>query len=154
MAFGGGVELALACDFRIASSDAVFGLPEVKIGILPAGGGTTRLSRVIGLTRAMEMVMLGETIGAEEALRIGLIGRMAPPDKLREETEKIAALLSLNAPLALKMIKNTLLAGLDCSHEEGLALELKAAEFLHGTEDFREGSIAFLQKRKPVFKGC
>ncbi len=153
LALGGGLELALACDFRIASVQAVFGLPEVKIGALPAAGGTTRLPRIIGLTRAVEMLMLGEPIGAEEALRLGLVGRVAPADKLLEVTTQVAVSLSRMPPLALKVIKKVVSSGLDSSLESGMALELQAAGFLFNTEDLKEGVAAFVQKRKPVFNG-
>jgi len=153
MALGGGLELALACDLKIASENATFGQPEIKLGLIPGWGGTQRLPRVIPVARAAEMLLTGEPIDAQEACRLGLVNKLVPlPDLLptaREWAEKLCKL----GPLALRAAKEAMLKGLDMNLENGLILEQKLFQSLLSTEDFEEGTRAFVEKRTPEFKG-
>ncbi len=148
----GGLEQALACDFRIAAEHARFGLTEVRWAIMPGAGGTQRLPRVVGLTRAMEMILTAEPIDAQEALRIGLVNRVVPLPRLMEEARALAQTLCERGPLALRAAKEAVLRGLSLPLADGLRLEAFLAGTLRGTEDAAEGPRAFAEKRKPNFK--
>ncbi|HXG16618.1 MAG TPA: enoyl-CoA hydratase-related protein [Calidithermus sp.] len=148
----GGLEQALACDFRIAAEHARFGLTEVRWAIMPGAGGTQRLPRVVGLTRAMEMILTAEPIDAQEALRIGLVNRVVPLPRLMEEARALAETLCERGPLALRAAKEAVLRGLSLPLADGLRLEAFLAGTLRGTEDAAEGPRAFAEKRKPNFK--
>jgi E-phenylitaconyl-CoA hydratase len=149
----GGLEIALACDLRIASENATFGLPEVTRGILPGAGGTQRLPRLVGPERALDLILTGRRIDAREAERMGLVGRVVPFDRLRDEALALASQIAENAPLAVRAAKAAVWRGLDLPLAEGLRLEQLLAEPVRQSEDAQEGPRAFLEKRKPVFKG-
>lgn len=151
--FAGGFEIMLACDLRIASENAVFGLTEVRWGIIPGAGGTQRLPRSIPLAKAMEIILMGEAISADEAYRIGLINKVVPQSELMNEVERWVSTLLERGPLALRAAKQAMLQGLSLPLDEGLKLEQRLFNGLLGTEDAREGPLAFAQKRKPDFKG-
>lgn len=151
-AIGGGCELALACDFRVAAQQAVFGLPETGVGILPGSGGTQRLTRLIGLGRALDMILLGRRVGAEEAVQIGLASRCVPGDALMAEAKKVAHKLLAKGPVALRLAKRVVQASLSTSQDVGMLLEAMAFTALIATEDKNEGVDAFLEKRKPEFQ--
>ncbi len=151
--FAGGFEIMLACDLRIASENAVFGLTEVRWGIIPGAGGTQRLPRSIPLAKAMEIILMGEAISADEAYRIGLINKVVPQSELMNEVERWVSTLLERGPLALRAAKQAILQGLSLPLDEGLKLEQRLFTGLLGTEDAREGPLAFAQKRKPDFKG-
>jgi len=148
---GGGFELALSCDFRIAAEHAEFGYPEIKIGLIPLWGGNHRLLRFVGLTKAKELIMLGDRISAEEALKLGIVNKVVPYEKLHEEARALARRLVEGPPIALKYAKQVL--NLWPMLEVGSNMEVSVAELLARTEDVREGIEAFLSKRKPEFKG-
>ncbi|HEX2910432.1 MAG TPA: enoyl-CoA hydratase-related protein [Chloroflexia bacterium] len=152
-ALGGGCELAMACDMRIAADSAKFGQPEINVGIYPGAGGTQRLTRLVGLGRAKELVFLGEPINAEEAYRIGLVNKVVPADSLMEEAKKWAGKVATKPPFTLKLVKQVMDQGADLNLEAALRLERLGFISLFGTEDQREGVTAFLEKRKPEFKG-
>src|SRR3989338_9017739 len=152
-ALGGGCELALACDFRIASQTARFGLPEIKIGAFPGGGGTQRLPRLIGASKAKEMIFTGDPIGAEEALSFGLVMKVVPKEKLAEEAHAFAAKLAALPRLALQASKASINKGLEIDLASGLELEARNFGTLATTHDLKEGTLAFLEKRKPNFTG-
>jgi len=149
---GGGLEQALACDIRVAADHAQFGLGEVRLGWLPGGGGTQRLPRLIPLGRALEMLYTGNRIGAQEALRLGLVDHVAPMDQLIARCEAIAQEICKSAPLAVQRIKHAALRGLDRPLAEGLELEREHYAWLQTTEDAREGALAFAAKRPPNWK--
>lgn len=153
LAVGGGCELALVCDLRIASETSRFGLPEVKIGMIPAGGGTQRLTRLIGITKAKEMLFTGDLIDAQEAYRLGLVNKVVPVDRLLEETKGVARKLSERPPLAIKLAKRAVQIGVQLDLTSALEYEALCASVLSVSEDFDEGLKAFSEKRKPVFKG-
>ena len=140
--FAGGLEMALACDFRLASENAVFGLLEVKRGIIPGAGGTQRLPRIVSLSKALEMILLGRRIDAQEALRIGLVNEIYPLSDLMEAAYALAEELCQSAPLAVQAAKEAVLRGLDMPLEEGLRLEQFLAEPVRNSEDAREGASA------------
>jgi enoyl-CoA hydratase len=150
-ALGAGCEIALACDIRIASDNAKFGQPEVGLGLIPGFGGTQRLTRLVGIGRAKEIILTGRTIDAGEAETIGLVNRVVSSEKLRDSAEEIAAGLSRKGPVALKLAKMLI----NINHEIGEGLRREAASFSEcfGTEDRIEGMNAFLEKRAPEFKG-
>jgi len=150
---GGMLELALCCDFRIAADNAQFGLPEVKLGVLPGGGGTQRLPRLIGMTKAKELAFLGDFIDAQEAHRLGLVNKVVPKNQLNVETNQLAKRLMKRPPFALRMIKEVMNSGINASLKEGLEIERQGFTILFSTEDKREGIAAFLEKRTPNFKG-
>ncbi|RLI08524.1 crotonase [Candidatus Bathyarchaeota archaeon] len=152
-ALGGGLELALACDFRIAAEHAELGNPEIRLGILPGWGGTQRLVRLVGLAKAKEIVLLGDRIPAEEALKIGLVNKVVPFEKLREEARALAKRLCEGPPLAIKYAKWLLNFGTQAPLDIGLRLESGIFGVLFTTKDMREGIEAFMSKRKPEFKG-
>ena len=152
-AFGVGFELALACDFRIASADLELALPEVKIGMIPGSGGTQRLARMVGLGRAKDMVMRGRRIGAEEALAIGLVTEVVPPAQLDAAVTQLIDELRALSPLALAVAKRVLNHAYDGPLSLGLEVEGLAYGLLRSTDDFREGVEAFGEKRPPKFQG-
>lgn len=150
---GGGLELALACDFRIADESAELGNPEIRLGIIPGWSGTQRLSKVIGLARAKELIMLGDRMPADEALRIGLVNRVVPVEKLLEEAKDLARRMVEGPPIALKLAKHAINVGAQFPLEVGLKVEAQAFGILASAEDTIEGISAFFEKRKPEFKG-
>lgn len=152
-ALGGGCELALACDFIYASEKAIFGQPEVKLGIIPGFGGTQRLARRIGSAKAKELIFSGESINAQEALKLGLVNRVFPPDKLIEETFQIAKKIASNGMYAVKKAKYLINKGSDMGLLSSLILESNLFAVLFDTFDQKEGMNAFVEKRKPEFKG-
>lgn len=152
-ALGGGAELALACDLRIAAEHASFGLPEVTRGIVPGAGGTQRLPRLVGPERALDLILTGRRIDAAEALRIGLVSRVVPPAELLAQARALAGAIADNAPLAVRAARAAVWRGLDLALEEGLRLEQLLAEPVRQSEDAQEGPRAFLEKRKPEWKG-
>jgi len=152
-ALAGGMELALACDIRIASSNAQFGQSEVCVGSIPAAGGTQRLPRMVGMSDAMLMMLTGDRIDAETALRIGLVSRVVPLESLMDEAMKIARRIADNAPLAVRAVKRLVRDGLDLPLLTAIQAEQFALGLLRDTEDRLEGRRAFQEKRKPVFAG-
>jgi len=151
--FGGGLELALACDIRIASADSRLGLTEVDLAIIPGGGGTQRLPRAVGRGKALEMILSAARIDAAEALRIGLIERMVPAGEALKAAQELAATLAAKAPVALRYAKEAVTKGLEMSLADGVRLENDLATLLRTTEDRFEGAKAFLEKRKPRWQG-
>ena len=149
---GGGLEIALACDLRIASENATFGLPEVTLGLIPGWGGTQRLPRVIPLAKAAELLLTGRPITAQEAYRIGLVNKVVPLPELMPAARQMAEILCRPAPLAVRAAKQAMIQGTSLSLEGGLELEKTLNDFLVTTEDFDEGCQAFAEKRKPIFK--
>ncbi len=152
-ALGGGCELALACDMRIASDNAVLGLPEVKLGVIPGYGGTQRLPRLVGPGFALEMVLSGRMVKADEALSVGLVNRVVPAEELEAVVRDLAGQILANGPLALRAGKEAVKEGLQHPLGGGLELEAKLFGSLCGTADQKEGMSAFLEKRKAEFKG-
>ena len=152
-AFGGGLEIALACDFRLASSDATLGLPEINIGAVPLGGGTQRLPRIVGASRAKEMMMTGQIVTAQEALHIGLVNRVFPAESFSADVSRFAEDIAARAPLAIGTIKHLVDSSLEVSLNKGLDIENESVAQIMGSEDCREGISAYLNKRKPEFKG-
>ncbi|MBI9076594.1 MAG: enoyl-CoA hydratase [Desulfatibacillum sp.] len=152
-ALGGGLELALCCDFRIASENAVVGLPEINLGIIPGGGGTQRLPRLINYSMAAEMIMTGGMVKAERAERLGILNRVVPQDQLETEVKKLAGKLMSKSSIALRAAKTAMRKGLNVSLKDGLQIEQDLFCMLFGTEDQKEGMAAFLEKRKASFKG-
>lgn len=152
-ALGGGLELALACDFRIAAEHAELGCPEIGLGLIPGWGGTQRLVRIVGLAKAKEMVMLGVRVKAEEALKIGLVHKVVHYEKLRDEVRELAKKLSEGPPVALKYAKQALNFGTQVPLEAGLRLEAGLMALTFSTEDLKEGVEAFMSRRKAEFKG-
>lgn len=153
-ALGGGTELALACDFIYASEKAKFGLPEINLGILPAFGGTQRLSRLCGKAMGKELVLTGDMIDAAEALRIGLANKVFAPDQLLAEAKKTAAKIAGKGAVAVRLAKECIEVGLGVDLATGCVLERQAFAVLAATHDKKEGMSAFLEKRKPVFQDC
>lgn len=151
-ALGGGCELSLACDIRIASEKAKFGQPEINLGIMPGYGGTQRLPRVVGKGRAMELILTGDTIDAQEALRIGLVNRVVPEDKLKEEALVLAEKMAGKSMKILTYAKRSAHLGLNLTIEDGCRLEANIFAQVCATEDKSEGVRAFLEKRKPEFR--
>ncbi len=152
-ALGGGLELALACHLRMASSNARFGLPEVKLGIIPGYGGTVRLPRVVGRGRALELILTGEMIDAQEAWRIGLVNRVVEPAALRDESSALMTRIVANGPVALALALESVDHAASVSTENALRLESDLFGLLASTEDMREGMQAFLEKRAARFQG-
>jgi enoyl-CoA hydratase len=152
-AFGAGLELALACDVRIASEGASFALPDISLGLLPVAGGTQRLPRLVGRGKALEMVLTGEPVDAQEALRIGLVGAVAPPEVLATVAEAVASRIAERGPLAVRYAKEAVSRGIDMPLEQSLRYETDLTVILQTTEDRAEGVKAFLEKRRPEFKG-
>jgi enoyl-CoA hydratase len=152
-ALGGGLELAMACTVRFASENAQLGQPEVKLGIIPGYGGTQRLPRLVGRGRALELLLSGEPVGAQEAYRIGLVNAVVPQQELLRYSREWLAKALANGPLALGLVMEAVDVGLDSGIEEGLRFEAAAFGMSAASEDRREGTRAFLEKRKPAFAG-
>ena len=150
---GGGCEVALACDIRIASENASFGQPEINLGIIPGGGGTQRLTRLVGEGKAMELILTGEIINAQAALTIGLVNHVVPADQLQTKTLEIATRISEKSPIALQLAKEAVKLASRSNLDEGLRREVDLFALCFSTEDKDEGVSAFLEKRKPAFKG-
>lgn len=150
---GGGCEIAMGCDLIIASEKAKFGQPEINLGIIPGGGGTQRLQRLIGPCRAKELIFTGEFIRAEEADRIGLVNRVVPMEDLMPVAKEIAGKIASKSPAALRLAKTAINRGMRTNLETGLAMEYEMYSLSLTLEDKKEGVAAFLEKRKPVFKG-
>jgi enoyl-CoA hydratase/carnithine racemase len=153
VAMGGGLEVVLACDIRIAAEHVKLAVPEVKWNLIPGWGGTQRLPRQIGRAKASEMLLMGTSIDAQEALRVGLINKIVPADKLMEEAMAWAQKIAENGPLSVRAAKQCILQGTDMTLQDGMQLELDLVDKLLDTEDSREGPRAFAEKRKPNFKG-
>jgi enoyl-CoA hydratase len=152
-ALGGGLELAMACQIRVAAEDAYLGLPEVTLGLIPGFGGTQRLPRLVGRGKALEMIMTGDRIDAREALRIGLVNRVVPADQLLGICEKMARTIASRGPVAVQFAIEAVNRGLDVPVEEGMFIEAGLFGIVAATEDMLEGTQAFLEKRKAEFKG-
>ncbi len=152
-ALGGGCELMMACDIILASTTAKIGQPEINLGIHPGFGGTQRLPRLVGNTKAKELLFTGDAIDAAEALRIGLVDRVAEPDRLMEETEKLTAKLLTKSPVQLRFIKELVYRGTQVDLPSACSLEISSFAASFATLDQKEGMSAFLEKRKPIFKG-
>jgi enoyl-CoA hydratase/carnithine racemase len=152
-AIGQGLELALACDRRISVDNALFGLPHVAAGLIPWDGATQRLQRVIGITRAMEMILMSETLDAKEALQIGLVNKLVTSKEVMPLAMKMAQTLASQSPLALSIVKEAVIKGMDLTLEQGLRLEADLYFLLHTTDDRTEGINAFKEKRSPKFRG-
>jgi enoyl-CoA hydratase/3-hydroxyacyl-CoA dehydrogenase len=152
-ALGGGLELALACDFRIAAEHAELGSPEIVLGLIPGWGGTQRLVRIVGLAKAKEMVMLGIRLKADEALKVGLVHKVVNYEKLKDETRELAQKLADGPPLAMKYAKQAVNFGTQVPLEVGLRLEAGLMGLTFSTDDLKEGLEAFMARRKAEFKG-
>lgn len=152
-ALGGGCEIAMACDIRIASDKARIGQPEVNLGIIPGFGGTQRLPRLVGIGKAKELIFTGDMIDANEALRIGLVDKVVPHDKLMEEAKKMAKNIAGKGQAAIRLAKSAINNGVNADLSTGCILEKEAFGVCFSTEDQKEGMKAFLEKRKPAFKG-
>jgi enoyl-CoA hydratase len=152
-ALGGGCELAMACHLRVASDTAKFGQPEVKLGLGPGYGGTVRLPRLVGKGRALELLLTGASIDAQEAYRIGLVNRVVPADRLLAESEQLLGSILEQAPLAVRLVLEAVETGFDLTVDEALLLEANHFGLLSSTADMQEGTAAFLAKRKPDFRG-
>jgi enoyl-CoA hydratase len=150
---GGGCELALACDIRIASETASFGQPEINLGIIPGGGGTQRLTRLVGEGKAMEMILTGAIIDAKTAANIGLVNHVYPDDQLEPKTMELANRIAEKSPVALSLAKEAVKLAARSTLDEGLRREVDLFALCFSTEDKNEGVSAFLQKRKPEWKG-
>jgi len=153
-ALGGGCELAMSCHIRVASDNAMFGQPEIKLGVIPGFGGTQRLVRLIGKGRALEMNLLGHMIDAKRAYEIGLVNQVVAPEELMASVEKMAKQLTYSAPVALHCIIDSINHGAECSLADGLDYEAKAFAVTCSTQDMKEGTSAFLEKRKANFTGA
>jgi enoyl-CoA hydratase/carnithine racemase len=152
-ALGGGLELALCCDLRVADERSKLGLPEVRLGVMPGSGGTQRLPRVVGIAKAKELILMGEIISATEAAEIGLVNRVVPAGQTLDEARSMAETIAARGPLAVREAKRALdLAG-DVPLDDGLARELDASERIFASEDMVEGARAFFEKRAPRFTG-
>lgn len=152
-ALGGGCELAMACDIRIASEKAKFGQPEVKLGVTPGFGGTQRLPRLVGRAKAKELIFTGDMIDASEAHRIGLVNSVVPPDALMDEAKKLALKIAENGEIAVSLAKRAINQGIEVDLKSGCALESEVFGLCFSTEDQKEGMNAFIEKRPPKFKG-
>ena len=152
-ALGGGCELVMTCDMVVASETAKFGQPEIKLGIMPGAGGTQRLTKAVGKALAMEMVLTGKFISAEEALSAGLINRVVPTELYLEEAVKMAKEITVQSPIAIRLAKESVLKAFDSGLQEGLYFERKNFYMCFASEDQKEGMKAFVEKRKPVFEG-
>jgi enoyl-CoA hydratase len=153
-ALGGGCEIALACDFLYASDKAKFGQPEVNLAVIPGFGGTQRLARRVGIGRARELCLTGDVIGAEEALRIGLVNKVVPEAELLAKVTEVAARIASKGPLAIAQCKRVMLRGMDVPMATAGELEAQSFAALFGSADQREGMAAFIQKRKATFHGA
>lgn len=152
-ALGGGCELAMQCDMIVASENARFGQPEILLGVIPGAGGTQRLARTLGKYRAMEMVLTGEQVSAQELAQHGLVNRVVPRGEHLNEARKLAKTVAEQAPIAVRLAKEAVQAALETSLEEGLEFERRNFYLLFATEDMREGMQAFIEKRKASFQG-
>jgi len=154
-ALGGGCELSMACHFRIiADSEKVFmGQPEINLGIIPGWGGTQRLPRLVGKTKALEMLLLATRVAAAEALRIGLVTKVSKPEELMKDAKELAKALAKKAPIAMQIIIDAVTRGLETTTDEGIKIELAGSQRVAKTKDAMEGMIAFIQKREPVYTG-
>jgi enoyl-CoA hydratase/carnithine racemase len=152
-ALGGGCELAMTCDIIIAGESAKFGQPEVKIGIIPGGGGTQRLARAVGKYKAMRYVLTGDIMSARDAYEMGLVSELVADAQVEQRAVDMAKHIAELSPLAMEQAKEAVLRGMDASLETGLALETKAIQILFSSEDQKEGMAAFIEKRKPKFLG-
>jgi enoyl-CoA hydratase len=151
-ALGGGCELAMACDIRIASEKAKMGQPETGLGIIPGSGGTQRLPRLVGPSRAKQLVFTGEIIDAQTALQIGLVDRVVPPEQLMEEATKMAMAIAAKPRVALALAKSAINRGLDMDLQNGLSYEIECFAECFATQDQKEGMRAFSEKRKPKYR--
>jgi enoyl-CoA hydratase len=151
-ALGGGCELAMACDIRIASEKAKLGQPEVNLGIIPGYGGTQRLSRLVGKGKAKELILTGDMVKAEEAMSIGLVDKVVDPDELMEKAKEMAGKILSKGPVAIRLAKAAINFGSEASLVEGIAFEIQKFSEIFDTEDKNEGTRAFLEKRAPAFK--
>ncbi|WP_246663755.1 enoyl-CoA hydratase/isomerase family protein [Tardiphaga sp. vice278] len=154
VAIGGGLELALLCDLVFAAENATFAFAEIKRGLMPGNGGTQRLSRRIGQARALEMILTGRSVSAEEALALGLVEYVVPKAELLGKAVALAAQMAAQAPVAVRSAKAAIVRGAELSLDDGIRLEQDLAAFLYTTEDAQEGPRAFLEKRAPVWRGC
>ncbi|MCL5117152.1 MAG: enoyl-CoA hydratase-related protein [Firmicutes bacterium] len=152
-ALGGGMELVMACDMVIAGDNAQFGQPEIKIGVMPGAGGTQRLTKVVGKARAMEMVLTGRTISADEAFQMGLVNHVVAREQVVERALKLAEAIAQMPPLAVRLAKESVLTALDTPLDVGLLHERRLFSLLFASDDQKEGMAAFLEKRPPTFKG-
>ncbi|KIL34431.1 enoyl-CoA hydratase [Cohnella kolymensis] len=152
-ALGGGLELALACDIRIAAAHAKLGLPELNLGIMPGAGGTQRLSRIVGKGRALEIILTGDMVTADKAERIGLVSIVVPEEELMQTAKQYALKIAAKGPLAARLAKSVLHHGTELDMDTALYLEKLAQTILMGSEDKAEGTQAFLDKRTPTFRG-
>lgn len=152
-ALGGGLELALCCDLRIADERAKLGLPEVRLGVMPGSGGTQRLPRIVGIARAKEMILTGELISASESASIGLVNRVAPAGAAVEMAMEMARIIAARGPVAVREAKRALDLASDLTLDDGLAKELDASERIFASKDMLEGAKAFFEKREPEFTG-
>jgi enoyl-CoA hydratase/carnithine racemase len=152
MALGGGLEIALSCDIRIASEKARLGVPEVTLGLIPGWGGTQRLPRVIPWCKAAEMLFMGKPVDAQEAYRIGLVNKVVPPEEVMATAREWAGIICQSGPLAVRAAKEAMIRGSSMSLEDGLRLENALEGYCVHTEDFIEGTTAFIEKRKPDYK--
>jgi enoyl-CoA hydratase len=150
---GGGCELSLACDIRTASENARFGQPEINLGIIPGGGGTQRLTRLIGEGKSMELILTGDMIDAATALELGLVNHVYSAEELEEQTMKLAGKIATKSPIALQMAKESVKTAARANLDEGLKREIDLFAITFSSEDKEEGVAAFLEKRKPEFKG-
>lgn len=153
LVLGGGAELAYCCDFRLAAENAKFAQPEINLGIIPGGGATQRLPRLIGMARAKELLFLGETIDAATALQYGIVHRVVPTERLLEEAKALARKLAAKPPVALSTLKRVMNAGANVDLSTGLMFETESFVVNFSSEDAREGLSAFVEKRQPVFRG-
>jgi enoyl-CoA hydratase/carnithine racemase len=152
-ALGGGLELALCCDLRIASSTARLGLPEVRLAVIPGSGGTQRLPRIVGTARAKELILTGRILSADEAARIGLVHEVVPPGGARARADALADEIAARGPLAVRETKRLIDAAFDLDLDRGLAAELDASERIFASDDMLEGANAFFEKREPDYRG-
>lgn len=152
-ALGGGCELAMTCDIIIAGESAKFGQPEVKIGIIPGGGGTQRFPRTVGKYKAMRYVLTGDLFGAKEANEMGLVSEIVPDAEVEKRAVAMAAQIAELPPLAIQQTKESVIRGMDASLETGLTLETRTLQMLFASQDQKEGMAAFIEKRKPKFTG-
>jgi enoyl-CoA hydratase len=152
-ALGAGLELAMSCTLRIAAPNAKLGLPELKLGLIPGYGGTQRLTRLVGRGKALELLLTGDRIDAQEACRIGLVNRIAPLESLQTEARQLLLTILANAPVAVALAMDAVDIGISCGQEEGLRFEAAAFGLAASTEDRREGTRAFVERRPPVFTG-
>ncbi len=153
LCLGGGLETTLVCDIRIAADNAVFGLPEINLGVLPGGGGTQLLSKVIGPAKAKELIFFGEMIDAQTAYNIGLVNKVVPFSDLMTEAHKMARKLTRKPPIALKLAKGLINSSMSTDFHEGILAEKKAFSTLFDTQDQKEGMMAFMESRRPSFQG-